>query len=121
MELDRIVVDMRPLLIRLHPAGIPSPSAAGPGPGHQSGGTRADGGGSQERRDKGCEGGPFYPPKYFLDRFGITAEQLRKAKQQGQIRTRQPKPRIRRYHYSEPDARNLWPHAFAKTPQNRKT
>ena len=58
------------------------------------------------------DGEPYYPPKYFLDNFGITPEQLRKAKEQRHIRTRQPKPGIRRYHYSEPDARKLWPHHF---------
>ena len=64
------------------------------------------------------DGAPFYPPKYFDDK-GITAEQLRQAKRQGHIRTRQPKPGVQRFQYSEPDAKGLWPHCFLGKPQSK--
>lgn len=61
----------------------------------------------------------FYPPQYFLSSFNITGDQLRKAKQMGYIATIQPKPGVPRFHYSEADAKRLWPGHFAKA-LNRK-
>lgn len=62
------------------------------------------------------DGSPFYPPAHFLRHYDIPDDLLRKAKQRGDIRTVQPKPERARFHYSEPDARRLWPHRFVPKP-----
>jgi hypothetical protein len=63
------------------------------------------------------DGSPFYPPAYFLSHFNISPESLRKAKERGDIRTIRPRHKVARYHYSEPDARQLWPHCFVVAPK----
>jgi hypothetical protein len=57
-------------------------------------------------------GGPFYPPAYFLKHFNISPDLLRKEKQRRGIRAIRPKPHVARFHYSLPDAQRLWPDRF---------
>jgi hypothetical protein len=55
------------------------------------------------------DGAPFYPSVHFL-KFKIEPDTIRQAAHSGKIRKVKKGKRLN--HYSEPDARNLWPHKF---------
>jgi hypothetical protein len=62
------------------------------------------------------DGGPYYPPRYFLKHYNISPESLRDEKRKKRIRVHQPRADAERYHYSEPDVRRLWPDRFKDAP-----
>jgi len=62
-----------------------------------------------------AEAGPYYKPKYFDLKYGISDELLRKYSVngtrpvEGRVRRIPANPKGNRFRYSEPDVRKQWP------------